>query len=135
MLAPERQCRPRASERPRLGSRAQRLSRPHLKAEMVAAVPGKRGRLYLMREQLLEVSQPALDFITELVHRSPRTWPRDVERLHALLLDYDNAAMQKAFWLALDGGAFSVEYVAHHLRRIGRPTNIIPLAGNGGGEP
>lgn len=124
-----------AYERPRPGSRAQRLSQPHLKAEMVAAVSGKRGRLYLMREQLLEVGQPALDFITELVHRKPRTWARDVERLHALLLEYDNAAMHKAFRLALDGGAFGVEYVAHHLRRIGRPTNVIPLASNGGGEP
>lgn len=112
----------------------QRLSQPHLKAEMVAAVSGKRGRLYLMREQLLEVGQPALDFITELVHRKPRTWARDVERLHALLLEYDNAAMYRAFQLALDGGAFGVEYVAHHLRRIGRPMTVVALISNSDGD-
>lgn len=108
-------------ERPAPGSTKQRLALPHLKAEMVAAVSGRRGRLYLMREQLVEVGQPGLDFLTELVHRKPRTWARDVERLHALLLEYDKPALFRAFKLCVDENTLGVEYVAHHLRRIGRP--------------
>src|SRR5690606_19880718 len=104
-------------ERPPPGSPRQKLAHPHLRTEMVAAVSGKRGRLYLKREQLLEVGQPALDFLTELVHRKPRTWARDVERLHELLVDYDKPALGKALQRAVDEGTIGVEYVAHYLSK------------------
>lgn len=107
-------------ERPQPGSTKQRLSHPYMKAEMVAAVSGRRGRLYLMREQIVEVGQPALDFMTELVHRRPRTWPTEIERLHALVLKYDKASCFAVFKRAVDEGTVGVEYVAHHLRSVGR---------------
>ena len=46
---------------------------------------GKRGRRYLQREHLLETGEAALRFLTELVHRDPRSWYRDAEVLHRLL--------------------------------------------------
>jgi transposase len=128
-------------ERPPKGAPHRRQAHPHLKVEMVAAVSGERGRRYLMREQLLDVGAPAHDFLTELVHRKPRTWYRDVERLHALLIEHDNASIFRAFKRAVDENTIGVEYIAHWLRLGGRPaaqpatatsdTNLSVAAGAG----
>ena len=50
---------------------------------MVSAVSGKRGKRYLKRQQLLELGEPALRYVTEIVHRRPGDWFHDVDRLHA----------------------------------------------------
>jgi hypothetical protein len=42
---------------------------------------GKRGRRYLKRQQLLELGEPAIRYLTEIVHRRPRQWYEDVDRL------------------------------------------------------
>jgi hypothetical protein len=44
------------------------------RAAMVAAVSGKRGKRYLKRQQLLELGEPAIRYLTEIVHRRPRQW-------------------------------------------------------------
>src|SRR5215472_11006009 len=44
------------------------------RAAMVSAVSGKRGKRYLKRQQLLELGEPALRYLTEIVHRRPREW-------------------------------------------------------------
>lgn len=103
---------------------------PHLQAEMVAAVSGRRAKLYLKRQQLLEVGEPAHRFLTELVHRRPMTWPKDAERLHALLHEYGKPAMFAAFGRAVVEATIGVEYVAHYLRFVGRPAQA--EAGNSG---
>jgi len=107
-------------ERPPPGAPKRRLAHPYMKADMVAAVSGRRGRLYLMREHVVEVGQPALDFMTELVHRRPRTWTREIERLHELVLAYDKPSCFAAFKRAVDDGTIGVEYVARVLRSVGR---------------
>ena len=58
---------------------------PEHRAAQLAAISGKRGRRYLQREHLLETGEAALLFLTELVHRDPRSWFRDAELLHELL--------------------------------------------------
>ncbi len=55
------------------------------RAALVASVSGKRGKRYLKRQQLLELGEPAIRYLTELVHRRPRGWWVDVDRLHNLL--------------------------------------------------
>src|SRR5262249_46283739 len=42
---------------------------PEHRAEMVAAVSGKRAKRYYKREQLLGLGPVALEYLTELVHR------------------------------------------------------------------
>lgn len=49
------------------------------------------------------------------------TWPKDAERLHALLLDYGKPAMFAAFGRAVADATIGVEYIAHYLRSVGRP--------------
>jgi transposase len=88
---------------------------PAHRTELVAAVSGKRGKRYLQRQHLLELGPPAHEYLTELTHRRPRLWVKDVEQLHALLQQHTPAAMRLAFERGLDARVFGAEYIAHYL--------------------
>lgn len=99
-----------------------RLTMPHAvstlpahRADMVAAVSGKRGKRYLKRQHLLELGEPALAYLTELTHRRPRRWVQDIERLHALLQERGPAAVRAAFVQGLAARVFGAEYIVHYL--------------------
>jgi hypothetical protein len=94
---------------------------PEHRAARVASVSGKRAKRYLQREHLIGLGGDALAYLTELVHRRPRAWIRDVDRLHELLEAYGDNAMRVAFARGLEDGVFGHEYVGHHLRNI-KPT-------------
>lgn len=104
-----------SADHPRLWGRGERSILPEHRASMVAAVSGKRAKRYLKRQQLLDLGQAAYDYVTEIVHRRPRAWIGDVERLHALLQRHGAEAMRQAFQLGLAQNAFGAEYVAHFL--------------------
>ncbi|MBI3262684.1 MAG: hypothetical protein HYZ58_05980, partial [Acidobacteria bacterium] len=84
-------------------------------AQHVAAVSGKRAKRYLQREHLLALGPAALDYLTELTHRRPGIWLRDVDRLHTLLATYGDEAMRAAFTRGLAEQAIGAEYIAHYL--------------------
>lgn len=109
-----------AYPRPAPGTKDAKFDLPHLQAEMVAAVSGRRAKLYMMRQQIVDVGQPGFDFLTELVHRNPMTWSKHVPRLHALLIEHGKPAMFEAMKLAVKEATIGVEYVAHYLRSIER---------------
>jgi transposase len=88
---------------------------PEHRAQHVAAVSGKRAKRYLQREHLLAVGRAALEYLTELTHRRPRVWIRDVERMHELLQQHGPEAMRRAFERALTDGNFGHEYIAHYV--------------------
>jgi len=90
------------------------------RAAMVAAVSGKRGKRYLKRQQLLEVGPPALEYLTEVTHRRPRAWVREVDRLHDLLQAHSPELLRDAFQRAVDARTFGAEYVDHYLQGNGR---------------
>ena len=48
---------------------------------MLATVSGHRAKLYFKRQQLLELGVDAEAFLTEIVHRHPRTWRGEVYRM------------------------------------------------------
>jgi hypothetical protein len=85
------------------------------RTQLVAAVSGKRGKRYLERQHLLELGPAAHAYLTELTHRRPRIWVRDVERLHALLQAHGAEATRAAFEQALHAELFGAEYIAHYL--------------------
>jgi hypothetical protein len=100
-----------------------RLLEPHTKSVLpahrtahVAAVSGKRGKRYLKRQQLLDLGDAALWYLTEITHRRPRAWSDEVEQLHDLLQQHSADALQAAFARAVAAETFGVEYVAHYLR-------------------
>ena len=89
---------------PRLHGRDGVSSLPALRAGLLAAVSGRRGRMYLKRRQLLDLGPDAERVITELVHVRRRRWPDDIERLHELLQACGDAALRAAFKRAAGGG-------------------------------
>ena len=85
------------AEHVRLSGRNQVSSLAAHRAGLLAAVSGKRGRMYLKRQHLLDLGRDAERVLTELVHARPRHWPDDVERLHELLLACGSDALRQAF--------------------------------------
>lgn len=82
------------------------------RAAMISAVSGKRGKRYLKRQQLLELGEPALLYLTEIVHRRPREWFGDVDRLHQLLQSFGPEVLRRAIEEGLKQqiyGAFFIE--------------------------
>jgi hypothetical protein len=89
------------------------LSYPQeLRAQHLASVSGKRGRLYFQRQRLLELGPVAVNFITELVHARPRTWRGDVESLYDLLDRLGEETFLQCMQHALLRGLIGAEYVA-----------------------
>ena len=99
----------------RLFERGAKSTLPEHRADHVAAVSGKRAKRYLQREHLLALGRGALEYLTELTHRRPRIWIRDVDRLHALLATYGEDALRAAFTRGLAEHAIGAEYIAHFL--------------------
>jgi transposase len=106
---------------------------PEHRAQHVAAVSGKRAKRYLQREHLLELGPPALEYLTELTHRRPKVWIRDVDRLHALLATYGDAAVRAAFARGLAEHAIGAEYIAHFLADT--VTTPVLIEGDSTGRP
>ena len=103
------------AEHPRLTEPNAISTLPEHRTQLVAAVSGKRGKRYLERQHLLELGPVAHEYLTELTHRRPRIWVRDVERLHALLQSHGTSATRAAFARGLQARVFGAEYIAHYL--------------------
>lgn len=84
---------------------------PQLRAEHLASISGARGRLYFQRQRLLELGTAVVHFLTEIVHRRPRTWKGDVEALYALLEHHGEERLIQAVQAAALRGLFGAEYV------------------------
>ena len=81
----------------------------------LAAISGVRGRRYLKRQQLLETGAAALSFLTELIHRSPRSWYRKVETLHELLQHCGAKNLDRAFQAAVSAQSYTCSFIAECL--------------------
>ncbi|MEZ4437026.1 MAG: IS21 family transposase [bacterium] len=89
-------------------------SLPAHRAARIAAVAGRRGQHYARREQLLDLcGAPMLRLLTEIVHRKPRGWYRDIEHLHDLLQHQSTETLIEAVQCALDVGRPDVATVDH----------------------
>jgi hypothetical protein len=99
----------------RLFGAAAKSTLPEHRAQRVAAAAGKRAKRYMQREHLLEIGDAALEYLTELTHRRPRVWIRDVDRLHELLQQHGKDALRSAFERGLAEHAVGAEYIAHYL--------------------
>ena len=87
------------------------------RAALVAAVSGKRGKRYLKRQQLLELGEPAFLYLTEIVHRRPKEWFRDVDRIHEVLQRHGPEVLRRALEQGLQDQVFSASYVERFLQR------------------
>jgi transposase len=99
----------------RIHGRNEKTSQPAHRAARLAAISGKRGKRYLKRQDLLDTGPSAATYLTEILHRRPNTWFREVDKLHELLQTHGPDSLLNAFARAVDTRAFGVEYVAHFL--------------------
>ena len=106
---------------------------PEHRAQHVAAVSGKRAKRYLQREHLIKLGPEALAYLTELTHRRPQVWLRDIDRLHTLLAAYGDDAMRAAFARGVAEHAIGAEYIAHFLADA--VTTPAPIEGDRTGQP
>jgi transposase len=106
---------------------------PEHRAQHVAAVSGKRAKRYLQREHLLKLGPEALTYLTELTHRRPQVWLRDIDRLHTLLATYGDDAMRGALARGVAEHAIGAEYIAHFLAEA--VTTPRPIEGDSPGQP
>src|ERR1700757_1478965 len=88
---------------------------PH-RAALVAAVSGKRGKRYLKRQQLLELGEPAIRYLTEIVHRRPRQWFEDVDRLHQLLQSHGPEVLRRAIEEGLKQEIYGAVFIERALQ-------------------
>jgi transposase len=100
---------------------------PEHRAAKIAAVHGKRAKLYEKREQLLHLGANALALLTEITHRDPRLASRCVEELYTMLELHGDDAMREAIGAAVKAGTLTVNGVRRALpasargRRVERP--------------
>lgn len=89
------------------------------RAPRVAAVSGQRAKRYMKREHLTRLGEHAVAYITELVHRRPKIWIRDIDRMHDMLERHSDTEMRSAFERGLAERGFGAEYIAHYLTQLG----------------
>jgi len=109
-----------AATHPRLFGPPAKSTLPEHRAQRVAAAAGKRAKRYMQREHLLEIGREALEYLTELTHRRPQVWIRDVDRLHELLQRHGKEVLRAAFARGLAEQAIGAEYIAHFLETPAR---------------
>lgn len=88
---------------------------PEHRAAKVAAVHGKRARLYEKRQQVLNLGADALALLTELTHRAPKLSARRVEDLYTLLEQYGDDALRGAISRAVAANQLSIAGVRRAL--------------------
>ena len=84
---------------------------PEDRAARLAQVSGKRGRLYLKRQEILDLGPAAEAFFTEIVHRHRFTWPSEVEQLHRALVQHGPAALHRALAIAHERELYGAPHV------------------------
>ena len=104
-----------AAEHARLWNDGAESTLPEHRAQMLAAVSGKRARRYYKREQLLRLGASVVDYVTELVHRRPKTWIDDIDEIFDILQVVGEDAVRAAIIIALRESAFGAEYVTHFI--------------------
>src|ERR1700684_3180513 len=103
-------------EHPRKFGAQESSSLPEHRAAMVAAVSGKRGKRYLKRQQLLELGGAGVRYLSEIVHRRPRQWYEDVDRLHQILQSHGAEVLRRAMEEGLKQQIFGAFYVERSLQ-------------------
>lgn len=99
----------------RLFGQDEKSTLPEHLSPRVAAVSGQRAKRYLKREHLTQLGHEAVAYITELVHRRPKIWIRDIDRMHDMLERHGDVAMRAALARGLAERGFGAESIAHYL--------------------
>jgi hypothetical protein len=90
---------------------------PQHRLDVLAELHGARKRATFRRQCLLELGEPAWEFLGPLVHRCPNgAWEQPCHDLFDLLRDHGDGAMRDAFTRCAARGTFTVAAVRTVLR-------------------
>jgi hypothetical protein len=92
---------------------------PEHRAAKLAAVHGKRAKLYEKRQQVLNLGPDALALLTEITHQAPTLASRRVEDLYALLETHGDETLREAIGRAVRSAMLPVAGVRRALRTLG----------------
>ena len=106
-----------AREHARVPEQGKDSFHPEDRAARLAQVAGKRGRLYLKRQELLDLGPAAERFLTEIVHRHRFTWQGEVEQLHGALVQHGPAALHRALAIAHERELYGAPHVLRLLAK------------------
>jgi transposase len=101
---------------------------PEHRAAKIAAVHGKRAKLYEKRQQLLNLGAGALELLTHITHREPRQSSQRVEQLFDLLEQHGDDTMRAAIDGALANQALSVAGVRRALLSLASRSDAAQLS-------
>jgi transposase len=96
---------------------------PEHRAAKIAAVHGKRAKLYEKRQQVLNLGPSALALLTEITHREPKLAGRRVEELFVLLERHGDDALRDAIAQTVERGQLSVAGVRRRLPSSARASD------------
>ena len=65
---------------------------------------------------MLDLGEPAFRYLTEIVHRRPRQWVGEVDRLHEILQRHGPEVVRRAMEEGLREEVFSASYVERFLQ-------------------
>jgi hypothetical protein len=90
---------------------------PAHREDVLAVLHGKRKVATFRRQCLLELGQPAWQFLGHLVHQCPRgAWEKPCSELYDLLTTHGDGAMRDAFIRCVARSTFTVAAVRTALR-------------------
>jgi transposase len=93
---------------------------PEHRAAKIAAVHGKRAKLYEKRQQVLNLGPDALALVTEITHREGKLAGQRFEELYALLERHGDKPMREAIAQAVAHHQLSVAGVRRRLEQSAR---------------
>lgn len=96
---------------------------PEHRAAKLAAVHGKRAKLYEKRQQVLNLGHAALELLTAITHRDHRRASRDVEELYTLLERHGDDVLRAAIERAVERGHLTVSGVQRALPSSARESD------------
>jgi hypothetical protein len=100
---------------------------PEHRAAKLAMVSGRRGKLYLKRQDLLELGEVAMILLGEIVHNRPWKWKEEVETLHHVLERVGEQELRLAMHSAVATGDYSADAVVGWLSTTTTSTHGRPL--------
>jgi transposase len=82
----------------------------------------KRGKPFAQRQILLDLDPLLEPYLTELVHRRPRTWEADIDCIYQLYEQIGRADLLAAIGLATEARCFGAEYLLAIAQTAPEPT-------------
>jgi transposase len=87
----------------------------------------RRGKPYAQRQLLLDLDESVEPYFTELVHRRPQGWEKDIEQIYELYQRIGRSDLLAAIALATEQRCFGAEYLVAITQENATSCDILPL--------